>query len=278
MAAEVDIGDEELYERDDETEIEIEQDEAESEDTEDSESFIATPGAFPRPFPVPGPLGATRYRGGLSPGREDLRRMRGVRAAVIRGAGGATAVVRLPTAVATMRGVRRLSQRNARAEAVLAQHEGRLRSLRAQEGAIRTHITGAVILQHLRDAVGEARASAALIPAGGQLQWNPILAGTDYTLSAAQTAFSVAAIPASRRTALFWTLPFTSGLFASLGREVFRPPFGFNVNPVAGQPGPIGRGKPGWPDSVLAVGIPALVGAAASYLVRPGRPRRYIRL
>ncbi len=279
MATEIELEDTELDEAEDEAEAEHDETE-EYEDTEDVESFAGLPGAFLTPLTAPAPIGVGRSTGALIPGREDRRRMRGVRAALIRGAGGATAIVRLPTAVATMRGVRRLHQRNARAEAVLAQHEGRLRAMRSRESRIRTSITGGLVLQHLRDVVAEARNSVA--PAQWPAVMNPILAGTDYTLAAAQTGFSVAAIPANRRSAIFWTLPLTTGLVFSLGREILRYPVGLGLPARAGAAGPpvvVARpAKPFWRASAPAVAIPTLVGAVASYLVRPRRARRYVRL
>ena len=210
------------------------------------------------------PLGLSRYPGfAMGRAREERRRTRGVRAALIRGRDGASAVVRLPTAVATAQGVRRLGRRSARAEAVLAQHDRGLRAIRSQETHIRTTITGAVILQNLRDVVAEARAAVA--PANWAPVWNPILASTDYTLAAAQTGFSVAAIPAARRSALFWTLPLTSGLISALGRETLRQPVGLGLN-----------AKPFWRESAIALAVPIVVGAAAAYFVRPRRPVRYL--
>jgi hypothetical protein len=253
--------DEELHESDDEAEDE----EAEDEEAEDEESAVAMFRPFPGTLPNPVPLGmgpssalAMQLRQ-----RARERRLKGVRAALIRGKDGATAVVRLPTAVATARGVQLLSRRSAYTEAALAQQQ---RTLRRTETTARNTITGAILVQHARDVANEARRTVAQIGAAAAA-WEPYLAGLDYALSAAQTGFAVAAIPPSRRSLIFSTLPVTGTAVSSLLRETLRSPLGLARGVAA---------KPLWPDVTLAVGVPTLVGAVISYLVYPGRRRRYM--
>ena len=254
MATSVEMAeDEELYESDDEAEDE------ETEDEEaDEESSIAMFSPFSRPFASPIP-----FVPGLSPTlalqlrqRARERRLRGVKAGFIQGKDGASAVVRLPTPVATARGVQFLSRRSAVAEAALAHQQQRLR--RAESRA-RITVSGALVVQHLRDVANEARASA-MAQGGVPGFWQPYLAGFDYALSAAQTGFGVAAIPAPRRSLIFSTLPMTGTLATSLAREALRPPLGLAAKP--------------WQNTVLTVGLPTVVGALISYMVHPSRPRR----
>jgi hypothetical protein len=255
MAASFEMAeDEELYETDEE----VEDGDAEDEDAEDEEASIGMYSPI-RSIPVPTPFGP-----GVSPTlalqlrqRSKDRRLRGVKAAYIQGRDGASAVVRMPTPVATARGVQLLSRRNALSEARLAQHQ---QQLRRAETRARNTVTGAVFVQHLRDVANEARRSAA-IAGGVPVVWEPYLAGFDYALSATQTGFGVAAIPPSRRSLLYSTLPMTGTFAASLAREALRPPLGLAA-------------KPFWPNTLLAVGLPTLVGALVSYMVYPGRRRR----
>ncbi len=255
--------DEELYESDDEAEDE----EAEDEEAEDEESAIAMLRPYPGPFPSPVPFGLGPSPAALAMQlrqRARERRLKGVRAAFIRGKDGASAVVRLPTPVATARGVQRLSRRSAWTEAAVAQQQ---RVLRRTETRARNTITGALLVQHVRDVANEARRSVGAGAGRVPRVWEPYLAGADYALSAAQTGFGVAAIPASQRSLLYSTLPITGTFTASLAREALRPPIGFGGGRA---------GKDLWPNVILAVGLPTLVGAVISYIVHPRRPRRYM--
>src|SRR4051812_31982631 len=134
--------DEELYESDEESSDE----ESEDEEGEDEESAIGMYSPMARSFTAPFPFG-----GGISPSlalqlrqRAREKKLKGVRAGYIRGKNGASAIVRLPTPVATARNVQTLSRRSAFTEATLAQQQQRLR--RAEVRA-RNTVAGAVLIQ-----------------------------------------------------------------------------------------------------------------------------------
>jgi hypothetical protein len=252
---------EELLEGADDGESDEEAD-AEDDASVDEEAFVRPPMIAMRPAAKP--FGLARYAGLLAPGEDPA--MRGVRAAVIRTKEGREAVIRMPTAVATARGVRRLGRRSIRAQAILARHEQAFRAIVRAERRQAYFTLGSIGLQHCRDVTAEVRARVYGGPVAGRTPVARYLPGVEYGISAAQTALAVAAIPPSKRSWLLSTLPLTSSMLSAAGREWAR---------LAVWPG---AGKPWAPDILVNGLIPLVVGGVSSIMVRPRQPRRYIRL
>jgi hypothetical protein len=183
--------------------------------------------------------------------------LRGVRGGLISTRQG-TAVFRMPTAVATARGVRTLARRNSVSQAMLEDHERSLRAARSAERRQNFYSTVGIGVQHARDIANEARQT---FGARAGAPATPYLASLDYALSTAQTAAAVAAVPPSRRSWALSSLPFTAGLVAAGAREILRAPAGFGA-----------RRKP-WPH-LLALVAPAVIGGIATVAVRPAPRRR----
>jgi hypothetical protein len=254
----------EMAEDVDEESDDSEEESAEGEPDEDSDDSEATfRGRYSSPrFVVastPAALGMPGY-----PVRDDPA-PRGVSGGLIRSDQG-TAVFRFPTPVAPMRFLRRESRRRRGLATVVADHDRRIRAMGQWGNQQGKYVTAAVSTQHLRDVANDLQQSVG--PAFPGL--SQAFAAADYSISSAQTALAVAAIPPARRSWLFWSLPAVAGLGVSTVREFIR------LQPGGGIGFGAASGKAGWP-LFFTLAAPTVTGVVASILVKPQRVRRTVR-
>lgn len=248
--------DEELLEGDGEEDDEAVEAE---EEAEDEEAYMRLP-----PRIVPQPFTAPRFPGASYPPPSAARdrELRGVKAALVKTRRG-TAVIRMPTPVATARGVRSLGRRSRRAEAALSSHERRLRTFEQTAAKQSYFSAGAVGLQQFRDIAAEVRNRVGNVGIAARF-----MPGVDYGLSALQTAMVAASVPPSRRSWALWSLPITTVLTAA-AREWARPP-------IAAAAGVAAAKRPA--DVFINVAIPFVAGGISSLALMPRRRRLYVRL